>query len=300
MHDVIVVGGGIAGLSAALLLGRCLRRVLVCDHGRPRNAVSRGVHGFLSRDGVSPWELRRLGREQLSAYTTVEYREVEVIDARRSGVGFEVTLATGESVKTRKLLLATGLRDRLPSIPGIEECYGVSVHHCPLCDAWEHRNERLVVHGSGKIAYSMALELLGWSKRVTVCTNGSGQLESNQVERLARNCIAVRNQGICGFESQERKLRALKFVDGTSIPCDAMFFVPAQEQASPLAERLGCPIVEPVKEVIIGQQSEVAAMPGLFVVGNASEGTQLAIAAAAEAASAAHEINATLAMEDAE
>jgi thioredoxin reductase len=135
-YDALIVGGGIAGLSAALILGRCRRRTLVCDHGRPRNSVSSALHAFLSRDGIHPLELRRIGREQLEAYPCVDFREAEVVDACERAPGhYEIVLSDGERIGGRRILIATGLKDNLPPIEGIRDFYGKSVHHCPICDA---------------------------------------------------------------------------------------------------------------------------------------------------------------------
>lgn len=139
-YDVIVVGGGPAGLSAATVLGRCLRRVLVCDAGNPRNARACGVHAFLTRDGARPGELAQIAREQMARYG-VEFRETTVMHVRREGDAFAVELLDGTELRGRKVLLATGVVDKIPAIPGIEELYGKSVHHCPYCDGWEHRGE---------------------------------------------------------------------------------------------------------------------------------------------------------------
>jgi thioredoxin reductase len=136
MFDVIIVGAGPAGLSAALVLGRCRRRVLVCDSGEPRNAASHGLHGFITRDGIKPKEFLRIGREELTQYETVELRDATVVAASREDDGFEVTLAGGERIASRKLLLATGVVDELPELEGLDQFYGRSVFHCPYCDGW--------------------------------------------------------------------------------------------------------------------------------------------------------------------
>src|SRR5512145_3259015 len=140
-YDVVIVGGGPAGLSAALMLGRCRRRVLVCDTGRPRNRASQSMHGYLTRDGVPPREFVAIAREQLKPYTTVELRDVEVADAECRDGRFVVTLDGGAEIWSRKLLLATGVVDNLPDVAGIGDLYGRSVFHCPYCDAWELRDQ---------------------------------------------------------------------------------------------------------------------------------------------------------------
>src|SRR3954452_7031966 len=140
MYDVIVAGGGPAGLSAALVLGRCRRRVLVCDTGTPRNARSSGLHGFLTRDGTPPLEFLRLGREELRQYG-IEPRQVAVTDVVTMDDGFEAGLETDERIATRTVLLASGVKDEVPTIAGVDECYGTTVHHCPYCDGWEVREK---------------------------------------------------------------------------------------------------------------------------------------------------------------
>ena len=136
-YDCIVVGAGPAGMRAALMLGRCCRSILVFDSGKPRNLRSTGIHSYLTRDGTRPAEFLRLARKEVGRLPTVEVREVEVLDATRSPDGFRVVCADGGQVSCRKLLLATGVVDELPEIEGLAELYGISVHHCPYCDAWE-------------------------------------------------------------------------------------------------------------------------------------------------------------------
>jgi choline dehydrogenase-like flavoprotein len=160
MYDVIVVGAGPAGLSAALMLGRSRRRVLVCDSGKPRNAVSRAMHGYLTRDGIPPREFLRIARQQLQEYDCVELRDVEVTAAEcRGGNRFLVTLGTGEEFQSRKLLIATGVVDNVPQIPGFLELFGSSVFHCPYCDGWEVRDQPLAIYGRGARGYGLSLEL---------------------------------------------------------------------------------------------------------------------------------------------
>jgi thioredoxin reductase len=297
-YDVIVVGGGIAGLSAALVLGRCRRSVLVCDHGKPRNRVAREVHAFFSRDGIPPMELRKIARQQLETYPHVEIRDVEVTDASECEEGYEVLLADASIERGRKLLLATGLRDELPPIERIHEFYGTSVHHCPICDAWEHRDQRIVVYGKGRRAAELAIEMLAWTSAVVLCSNGPAELTKEQGERLARHGIAVHEERVLRFEGDNGLLQRLILEGGPPVELEAFFFAPAQQQGSGLPIRLGCRLNPELKEVRVAATSEVVHRPGLYVVGNASEGTQLAVIAAAEAASAAHTINSALNSED--
>lgn len=171
MYDVIIVGGGPAGLSAATVLGRCRRSVLLCDDGRYRNAASHALHAFLTRDGIDPAELRRIGREQLNQYG-VECRAVRVTAAGRTDGGFEVVLADDSRLAARHLLLATGVVDCIPAVEGMEHFFGAGVFHCPCCDGWEVRDQPLAAYGSGKDGAGLAASLKQWSADVVLCTDG--------------------------------------------------------------------------------------------------------------------------------
>ena len=158
--DAIIVGGGPAGLSAALVLGRCLRRVLVCDAGHPRNEPARIFNGFLSRDGSNPAEFLQICRDQLRRYETIEFRKVKVVDVKRGDSQFTAILETGERVTSRMLLLATGLVDELPQIENFRQFYGSTVHNCPYCDGWECRDQSIAVTGGNQDSVDLAIELL--------------------------------------------------------------------------------------------------------------------------------------------
>ena len=170
--DAIIIGGGPAGLSAALVLGRCLRRVLVCDAGHPRNEPARIFNGFLSRDGSTPAEFLQICRDQLRRYETIEFRKVKVVDVERGDCRFTAILETGERVAGRMLLLATGLVDELPQIENFRQFYGSTVHNCPYCDGWECRGQPIAVTGGNQESVDLAIELLLWSKDLVLCTNG--------------------------------------------------------------------------------------------------------------------------------
>jgi len=171
-YDCIVVGGGPAGLSGALMLGRCRRSVLVFDVGKPRNAAAAGLHNYLTRDGINPGEFIRLAQEEVRRYPTVEFRRTQVVAVERTRSGFTVVGADGSRHDSRKLLLATGVVDELPEIEGLQELYGTSVHHCPYCDGWEWRDQPLAVYGRGEEGPALALALTVWSPDLVLCTAG--------------------------------------------------------------------------------------------------------------------------------
>ena len=293
MHDVCIVGAGPAGLNAALLLGRCRRRVVVFDSGKPRNAASRGLHGYLTRDGVLPVDLRKLGRGELARYPTVEVRDESVIDVARRETRFEIRTASGASVTARILLLATGRVDLLPERPGFAELYGRGVYHCPFCDGWEHSDEPLVAFGRNPAAFETALELLTWSSNVTLCSDGPSELDPRQQRRLADNNIALIQHPVAELKpGKSGMLERIHFANGDSIYCRGLFFVSACPQKSSLPEYLGCELDDTGAVRCNGNAS--TNVPGLFVAGNVRCGLHLAIMAAAEGAEAAVAINEVL------
>lgn len=295
MFDVIIVGAGPAGLSAALMLGRSRRRVLVCDTGRPRNAASRAMHGFLSRDGMAPADFLRAAREQIHQYETVELRDVEVVHAECREGRFHVTLQDGVRLAARKLLIATGVVDNLPSIPGFKELYGRSVFHCPYCDGWEVRDQPLAVYGRGARGLGLSLELTGWSRDVVLCTDGPPELEAGDIARLTRNGIMLREEPVARLEGSDG-LEQVVFERGDPLARRALFFTTGQTQQSELARTLGCEINE--KGTVRTGKYEATHLPGLFVAGDASRAVQWVVVAAAEGAEAAFAINTDLLKED--
>ena len=291
MYDVVIVGAGPAGLSAALVLGRCRRQVLLCDAGTPRNASATALHGFLTRDGIPPRELLRLGREELKQYD-IHIRDARVSGIEREAQRFAVTIDESDLVQTRTVLLATGVRDRVPAIPGVDDCYGISVHHCPYCDGWEHRNEPLAVVGHGSGAAGLARLLKTWSDQITLCSNGPSRLTRQEVERLHAEQIVVRPQRVLRLEHQNGRVVQL-ILDGVdAVHCRGVFFSTGQEQQADFAKRLGCDFTHKgtVKTDNLGE----TCVPGVYVVGDASRDVQFAIVAAAEGAKAGVAINKAL------
>jgi thioredoxin reductase len=296
MFDVIIVGAGPAGLSAALILGRCRRKVLVCDNGQPRNHVSKRVSGFLTRDGMPPADLRRIGREQLAAYDSVEIREVTVIHAECRDHGFEVELDDQTRLAARKLLLATGVIDDLPPVEGAEAFYGRGVHHCPYCDGWELRDQPLAIYGGGEPAKAMALELTMWSRDLAICADGPAEFSNEDKAQLTRAGIIRREERISRLEGDGGELERIRFETGEALARRALFFPSRGRQRCDVAERLGCPITE--KGMIETGKFEKTPVRGVYVAGDASRNVQLVVMAAAEGATAAFAINTELVKED--
>lgn len=296
MFDVIIIGGGPAGLSAALVLGRCRRRVLICDSGNYRNAASHALHGFLTRDGIDPAELRRIAREQLRCYESVEIWKAEVTAARRVGNCFEVTLNNNLRLAARKLLLATGVVDHVPEIEGIQSLYGRSVFHCPYCDGWEVRDQPLAVYGRGDRGRGLVLELTGWSRDLVLCTDGPSELCKDDLDRLSRHAIIVREERIARLEGRGGVLERIVFANGDALARRALFFNTGQCQRSDLPAQLGCEFTH--HGGVRTGDYETTNIPGLYVAGDASRLVQLVIVAAAEGSEAAFAINTALLKED--
>ena len=297
MYDVVVVGAGPAGLSAALVLGRCRRTVLVCDNGHPRNEASRSMHGYLTRDGMPPLEFIRAGREELAQYTTVEFRDTTVTDARCGPDSrFETTVETGERVESRKLLIATGVRDRVPEIEGMRALYGRSVFHCPYCDGWEVRDAPLAVYGKAEKGYGLSLELTAWSRDILLCTDGPSGIDEKRTARLHRNGIEVREEKVLRLEEKDGILKRIVFDGAPPSERHALFFTTGQYQQSALAIRLGCEFND--KGTVRTGKYETTHLPGLYVAGDASRAVQWVVVAAAEGAEAAFAINTDLINED--
>ncbi|MFN7143269.1 MAG: NAD(P)/FAD-dependent oxidoreductase [Myxococcota bacterium] len=286
MWDAIVIGGGPAGLSCALLLGRSCRRVLLFDTGTPRNARVGSVSGFLTRDGTPPAELRALGRAEVGRYG-VEISAEAVTDARRVGEAWEVR-TNAHAYPARALVLATGIRDNLPSIPGVKPFWGRSVVTCPYCDGWERRGQPLAVYGADEGAVEAAVGLLTWSRDVILVTDGR---PAPADPRLARHGIDVLASPVLRLEGDE-DLVALVFTDGTRRPCTALFVHAGQRPADPLVAALGCEL-DACGCIVVDHEGRTR-VPWLWACGDAATGTQLAIVAAAEGAKAATSLHRAL------
>jgi thioredoxin reductase len=292
--DVIVIGGGPAGLSAALTLGRCRRSVLVCDAGRYRNRASQHMHCFLTRDGIAPAEFLRLAREELRQYSSVELRAAEVTHAACREGGFEVSLADGTLLRARKLLLATGVVDELPQVEGFQTFYGKSAHHCPYCDGWEWRDQPIAVYGRGEKGAGLALMMKQWSPDIAFFMDGVSDMPAGFRERFTAQQITVYEERIARLEgTEDGLLRRVVLASGKAIERRAFFFNTGQHQRSPLASLLGCDLTS--KGGVEANEYDVTTnVPGVYVAGDASRDVQLVVVAAAEGTKAAFAINKAL------
>ena len=295
--DVVIVGAGPAGLSAALVLGRARRKVLLCDRGTPRNWAAKEMHSFITRDGVHPREFRALAHEELSRYPSVTFRKSRITSAERvASGGFHVTLQRRSKVWARKLLLATGVFDVLPPLQGIERFYGTSVFQCPYCDGWEIREQAVAIYGKRQRGFEMSRALTAWTDDIVLCTDGPSGLSRAQVQQLERNGVRLRTERIARLRGQGGQLEAIEFRNGGELPRSALFFDTPTYEQSDLAQLLGCEFTR--SGGIKCGEYEVTSVPGVFAAGNIIRDVQLVIVAAAEGTRAAFGINRALTRED--
>jgi len=295
MFDVLIVGGGPAGLSAALALGRCRRKVLICDKGEPRNAASKALHGYLTRDGIAPSEFLRLGREEVLRYPNVQFLQSEIVRAERKLRHFGVHTESGETFWGRILLLATGIVDVLPPFTGMERFYGRSVHHCPYCDGWEHQNQRIAVQGEGVDGAELAVKMKRWSSAVVFC-HSAEITDQKALLKLKTSGVEMKVGQIERLEGEGDSIRSILFRDGSRLECSALFISAPQCQRSDLASKLGCKIT-PSGQIDCTEHLETS-IDGVFAIGNASPGLQLVIIAASEGTRVGFSIDEALAQAD--
>ena len=297
-YDVVIVGGGAAGLSAALVLGRCRRSVLLFDDGQARNAASHAIHCLLGHEGLPPRELIARARSELERYATVAIRMERVTEIAAEGGAFSIACADGSKATARKILLATGLKDDVPQIEGIERFYGRSVHHCPYCDGFEHRDTPIAVYGAGDKGAGLALMMKQWSDDVILLTDAQGDVSPAMLERLDAHGIGVRNDKISKLEGTgDGILHTIHFTGGETLAREALFFTTGCRQQSDLWALLGC-ARDKKGGIVTTEVTEESSVPGVYVAGDASRDVLLVAVAIAEGAKAGVAINRALLKDD--
>jgi thioredoxin reductase len=238
--DCVIIGGGPSGLNASLVLGRARKKVILFDENKPRNAVTHESHGFITRDGIKPSEFKRIAREDLMNYPDITMENQRVTDIKKENDAFMVRAEDGRSFRSRKVLLATGLKDELPAIEGIHQFYGKTLFSCPFCDGWELRDRPLVLISEDNRAFHMAKMISNWSNNLAVCTNGNLIFSEEQKEILIRKQIKVFDDEIAALEGESGRLAKIKFRNGHELFRAGGFVTTGLTQASPFAEVLGC------------------------------------------------------------
>lgn len=291
-YDCIIIGGGPAGLTCAIFLGRYRRRVLVLDNGRPRNYAARAIHGFIGHHDIAPAELLRRGRAEAQAFG-VEICECTAQRIERVGDVFQVTTNAG-SMSARRIVLAYGLRDKLPDVRGIDSYYGRSVYHCPDCDGFEVTGKRVGVIGWGKRVAGMTLKLLQWTDQLTVFLDGHlREFSKEETSKLMAEQIAIKDEKVIDLIGSDGSVRAAVLSTGERVAVDALFFTIGTERPCDLAEQVGVAPVEGTACLVVNDYKETN-VEGVYAIGDLVPGSELAITSAADGAIAAIGINKSL------
>ncbi|MET9073792.1 NAD(P)/FAD-dependent oxidoreductase [Streptomyces sp. NPDC004232] len=299
-YEVVVVGGGAAGLSAALVLGRARRRTLVVDAGEPRNAPSAHMQGYLSRDGMSPAEFLAVGREEIARYG-VELVRDRVTDAARDGEGFTVRLAQGRTAHARHVVIATGLKDELPGVPGLAERFGRDVVHCPYCHGWEVRDRPTGVLATSPLSVHQALMVTQWSDDVRLFLHEVAESELTDVDlrRLAAARVAVVPGRVTGLVVADDRLTGVRLADRTVHEREVLYAAPRAVPRDDLLIELGAELREtPFGSYPVIDERGLTTVPGLWAAGNASGFAEQVINAASRGYRAGAAINGELLMAD--
>ena len=301
-YEVIVIGGGTAGLSAALVLGRARRRTLVVDAGEPRNAPAAHMQGFLSRDGMPPAEFLAVGREEIARYGVGLVRG-RAVDVTRDddGRSFTVSLGDGRTVRARRLVVATGLKDELPAVPGVAERFGRDVLHCPYCHGWEVRDQPFGVLATTPMSVHQALMVTQWSKDVTLFLHEvpESDLSDDDLRRLAAAGVRVVPGEVTGLVVEDDRLTAVRLADGTDHARSVLFTAPRPVPQTGLLEKLGADLHEtPFGSYPVIDPTGLTSVPGVWAVGNAMGFSEQVINAASSGYRAGATINGDLLMTD--
>ena len=293
VYDVAIVGGGPAGLTAALWLARYLHSVVLIDSGDPRNWETRGINGFLGAQGIRSPDLRARGRADAAKFAA-ELVDDEVCKVQNTnGERFVLKLNGGRTIESRRLMLAIGIRDVWPDIPGLSDCYGETAHVCPDCDGYETRNCKTVVIGSGRKAVGMALSLTTWTEEIVICTNGErANMEAKHLDKLKTLNIPVLTEPVNKISSKDGVLRCISLDGGMQLDCDRLYFAIGQYPADDLGAQLKCKRDE-LGLIEVDDHYHTSVM-NVFAAGDIVGGPQLAIAAAADGAVASLAIHASL------
>ena len=296
--DVAIVGGGPAGLTASIFLARYLHAVVLVDSGDPRNWETRGINGFLGRPSVKPAEIREAGRDEARKYGVTLVDDCVDRVAPKGRESFDLTLRSGMALEARRLLLAIGLKDVWPAIPGLERVYGETAHVCPDCDGYEVRDKKTVVIGSGRKAVGMALNLTTWTREIIICTNGEppGLDDATYCTKLDALNIPVLTERILKVDAKRGKVHCLELESGMALDAERIFFAIGQYPADDLGAQLSCE--RDYGGHIVVDKHYHTSVPNVYAAGDIIPGSQLAIAAAADGAVAALAIHKSLVPEE--
>ncbi len=242
--EVIIIGGSYAGLSAAMALGRSLRKVLIIDSEQPCNKQTPHSHNFITQDGKAPKEISTLAKQQVEKYETIKFHKGLVISGTKTATGFEITTDTNDKFTAKKLIFATGVKDTMPNIKGFADCWGISVIHCPYCHGYEYRNQNTAIIANGARAYHIASLVNNLTKEITILTTGEADFDSEQIDKLNRNKIKIIEKNISEIEHKNGHIQNIVFDDGTKISFDVAYAVIPFLQHTDIPVLLGCELTE--------------------------------------------------------
>lgn len=296
-YDVAVVGGGPAGLTAALWLARFLHSVVVIDSGDPRNWETRGVNGFLGESGIKPLQLRAYGRAECENYGAELVDDCVEQATNRNGDLFTLDLKNGRSISARRVLLAVGVKDVWPDIEGLERCYGETIHVCPDCDGYESRDKKIAIVGKGRKSVGMALALTTWTDDIVICTNGEpAEISREHCDQLGKLNIPVLQARINRVIASGKDIHCLDLEDGMQLDCERLYFAIGQYPADDLGAQLKCERDE--LGLIVVDDHYHTSVKNVYAAGDIVPGPQLAVAAASDGAIAALAIHHSLVPEE--
>jgi len=268
LFDVIIIGGSYSGLSAAMALGRSLRRTLVIDNGKPCNIQTPHSHNFLTQDGSSPSEISLLAKKQVEEYETIEFYNGKAISAQKVNNGFEITTEKGEKFSSKKLIVASGITDEIPDIKGFIESWGISLIHCPYCHGYEYKGKKTGIIANGDRAVHLSSLVKNLTEDVTILSRGKASFTDEQLEKLHRNNIEIIETEITELNHENGKVKSLIFTDGKEIDFGVVYGAFPFHQHSEIPESLGCEFTE--FGHIKTDQFQKTNVPGLFVCGDNS------------------------------
>lgn len=267
-YEVIIIGGSYSGLSAAMALGRSLRKTLVIDSGKPCNEQTPHSHNFLTQDGKSPKEIAESAQKQVSEYETVHFRKGKATDAKKSENGFEITTAKGEKFYSKKLIIATGIVDEIPDLKGFKESWGISLIHCPYCHGYEYKGKKTGIIANGDKAVHISSLVKNLTEDVTILTQGKANFTDEQLEKLKRNNIQIIETEISELKHDNGIVESIIFSDQTEIKFEAVYGAFPFHQHSDIPKNLGCEFTE--FGHIKTDQFQKTNIPGVFVCGDNS------------------------------
>lgn len=277
--EVIIIGGSYAGLSAALALGRSMRKTLVIDAGQPCNSPTPHSHNFLTQDGIKPKDISAIAKVQVAQYQTVQFYDDLVIEGKTTADGYSILTKGGSNFAAKKLIFATGLKDIMPDIEGFEACWGKSVIHCPYCHGYEVRHKKTGILANGEEAYHYASLISNWTKNLTIFTNGPSTLTKDQSKQISKHQISIVQSRIKRIEHENGRVKNIRLEDESKCKLEAIYTGPDFIQQSDIPQQLGCKLNE--QGLLDVDSFQMTNVPGIYACGDNSTMRSVALAVAA-------------------